>query len=309
VETVFRDLGLAVFQRGWLSSNNVVFRHGEAGALTVVDTGYSSHAEQTTALLQAHAGAAGVAQVINTHLHSDHCGGNAALQRAWGAEAWVPAASFDAVRQWDPARLTYDQTDQRCERFHAARAIEPGEDLQIGCHRWRAIAVSGHDPEALVFHHALSGVLITADALWESRLAIVFPELEGRTGFDEALAALDTIEALQPRVVIPGHGAPFTDVAGALAASRARIAAFQHDPVRHARYAARALTVFRLMEQRTVRRTDLESWLVRTPIFATILERCREDDLTSGARELVESLVRDRLLIVGDDGQELALAS
>lgn len=46
---VLRSVGARVFERGWLSSNNVLF--AEAGATTVVDTGYAIQAQMTMALL------------------------------------------------------------------------------------------------------------------------------------------------------------------------------------------------------------------------------------------------------------------
>ena len=74
--------GLSVFERGWLSSNNVLI-HGAGGGATLVDTSHCLHAEQSVALVR-HALLRAEPQerlvrVLNTHLHSDHCGGNAAL--------------------------------------------------------------------------------------------------------------------------------------------------------------------------------------------------------------------------------------
>ena len=68
-------------ERGWLSANSVVFTGPEGAA--VVDTGYCSHAEQTVALVQAALGGRALERILNTHLHSDHCGGTGALQAAW----------------------------------------------------------------------------------------------------------------------------------------------------------------------------------------------------------------------------------
>jgi glyoxylase-like metal-dependent hydrolase (beta-lactamase superfamily II) len=75
--------GVSVVERGWLSSNMVLMQ-GPA-ELVVVDTGYASHAEQTLAIVEAALarhplGRGASVRVLNTHLHSDHCGGNAAIQ-------------------------------------------------------------------------------------------------------------------------------------------------------------------------------------------------------------------------------------
>jgi glyoxylase-like metal-dependent hydrolase (beta-lactamase superfamily II) len=67
-----QTLGVRVLVRGWLSANNLVFRagQGQAGG-TVVDTGYLSHAEQTHALIDSALGGTPLAEVVNTHLHSE----------------------------------------------------------------------------------------------------------------------------------------------------------------------------------------------------------------------------------------------
>lgn len=70
--------GVTVFERGWLSSSNVLLVDGERAAL--VDTGYCTHTEQTLALVAKALPDRPLDLVLNTHLHSDHCGGNAALQ-------------------------------------------------------------------------------------------------------------------------------------------------------------------------------------------------------------------------------------
>ena len=73
---------MQVFERGWLSSNNVLFIGKEETAL--IDTGYATHAPQTLALTRHALQGRPLDRIVNTHLHSDHCGGNALLQRTYG---------------------------------------------------------------------------------------------------------------------------------------------------------------------------------------------------------------------------------
>ena len=299
-----RELGLVVLERGWLSSNNIVFR-GRHRA-TVVDTGYDSHAAQTVALLRRELRDEPLDRIVNTHLHSDHCGGNAALQQAWGSEAWVPELSFDAVRHWDPARLTYAQTDQRCARFRADQPLAAGQTLRLGDFDWQVITAPGHDPQAIMLFQPESRVLISADALWEHGLAIIFPELYGRAGFSDAHQTLDRIQALAPRVVIPGHGPPFMGVAAAIQASRSRLAAFEREPQRHLAYAARALVTFRLLEMRRCDRDQLLDWMLRTPIFVAMLAQGRGGESgESLAQQTIARLIADGML--HQDGSTLAV--
>jgi glyoxylase-like metal-dependent hydrolase (beta-lactamase superfamily II) len=300
---IFQQLGLRVVERGWLSSNNVLFQATRGSPATVIDTGYDAHSEQTISLLSAQLGGHAVERVLNTHLHSDHCGGNAALQARWGCEVWVPEASADAVAAWDESRLSFRATDQRCRPFKSQRSLQPGERLRIGTHDWDIIAAAGHDPDALMFHQRDSGVLITADALWEDRLAIIFPELAGEAGFAAARAALDTIEKLEPTVVIPGHGRPFAEVAGALKKSRQRIEQFEREPERHFVYAERALTMFHMLEHRSRSESALVNWLTETPIFRVLQERLTNECSTPAdrAKRVIDRLIQGGLLKRSDD--------
>lgn len=291
-----RSLGLTVLERGWLSANQAVFGARGATPATVVDTGFSTHADQTLALVD-HALAGGpLGRIVNTHLHSDHCGGNHALQARGGVETWIPAHSLAAVEQWDEDALSYRLTDQPCPRFVADRALVPGERIALGESEWEIHAAPGHDMDAVMLFEPQTRTLIAGDALWEERLAIIFPELVGRDGFGPTRDTLALIERLNPACVLPGHGRPFGDVARALASSRERVAAFEREPDRHAQHAARALLMFHLLEVRESGLAELVDWMCRTPIYRTVARRGGMD--ASRAAEWATGHVR-RLV---DDG-------
>ncbi|WP_374567687.1 MBL fold metallo-hydrolase [Ideonella sp.] len=301
-------LGAQVLQRDWLSANNIVFAAaGEESPATVVDTGYARHAEMTIALIERALDGAALARIVNTHLHSDHCGGNRALQARHAVKTYVPAPSLAVVQAWDEARLSYRATGQLCERFHADGAIAPGGTLRLGPALWQVHAAPGHDPDAVLLFEPQTRTLISGDALWQDRLAIIFPELFGEDGFGPTRRTLDLIESLAPRCVIPGHGAVFDDVPAALAASRRRLEGFEKDPARHAQHAARALVMFHMMEHQQRVRSELQAWLLSTPIF-DLSARASRITLSPArwAHELVEKLVDDGLLQCDDGVLRLA---
>jgi glyoxylase-like metal-dependent hydrolase (beta-lactamase superfamily II) len=305
VRDTFSTLGLTVLERGWLSSNNIVFGAGRETPGSVVDTGYVTHAAQTCSLVAGVLGAVPLGRVLNTHLHSDHCGGNAALQAAWGCRVEVPEASFDAVVHWDERQLTFGLTGQRCDRFSAQGCLRADAVVVLADREWVVVAAPGHDPDAVMLFEPASRVLISADALWEERLAINFPELLGEPGFDAARAALDTVERLAPRIVIPGHGSPFTEVSRALQRSRERLDLFEADPSKHRNYAERALTMFHMLEHQVRERPLLEAWLVDTPIFrhiGTVLDLSAEQQRDRAAG-VVSRLLADHLLKQLPDGR------
>ncbi|SIT37199.1 Zn-dependent hydrolase, glyoxylase [Paraburkholderia ribeironis] len=241
---------IRVFERGWLSSNNVLLIDDACAAL--VDTGYASHAPQTLALVQQTLGMRPLDLIVNTHLHSDHCGGNALLQTTWPCRTLIPASEADTVRDWDETRLSFRATAQTCERFRFTGTIAPGSQLRLGGLDWQVLGAPGHDPHSLMLYCAHERILISADALWENGFGVIFPELEGESGFAEQQAVLDAIARLDVRVVIPGHGAPFTTVEQALERAFSRVAWLRGDPVRNAKNALKVLIVFKLLEVRAM---------------------------------------------------------
>ncbi len=265
--------GVAVLERGWLSSNNVLL-HGEPGeGATLVDSGHCAHAEQTLALVRHSLGGESLARLVNTHLHSDHCGGNAALQRAFGMPIQIPPGQWQAVLQWDEEALSYRPSRQRCERFTPDAQLAPGDTLRCGGRAWQVLAAPGHDPDSVMLFDAAHGVLISADALWENGFGIVFPELDGVHGFDDVATVLDQIERLPVQWVLPGHGAPFRDVTEALARARSRLAGFRADPARHDRHAAKVLLKFHLLEEGSQPQRDLREWFAATPLMQGMWRR------------------------------------
>lgn len=241
---------MRVLERGWLSSNNIIFNGRDRTVM--VDSGYHSHADQTVMLIEHALLQQPLDVLLNTHLHSDHCGGNAALQRRYGCHTLVPAAQAAAVRDWDAAALGFADIGQHCERFTADATIAAGEAIELGDLQWQILGAPGHDPHSVVLYCAEERLLISADALWQNGFGVIFPALEGDSGFAETRATLELIAALDIRLVIPGHGAPFADVGPALDRAFSRIDYLQADPLRNAQNAIKVLLKFILLERQRI---------------------------------------------------------
>jgi glyoxylase-like metal-dependent hydrolase (beta-lactamase superfamily II) len=264
--------GVQVLERGWLSSNNVLFLGAQCTAL--VDSGYCAHADQTLALVAAALRRRPLDRLVNTHLHSDHCGGNAALQGRWPAlQTLIPPGLAQQVAQWDPVALGYEPSGQRCPRFHHDALVLPGTEIELADRAWQVHAAPGHDPDSVILFEPVSRTLISADALWENGFGVVFPELDERDAFDEVGATFDLIERLGPRWVIPGHGPVFRFEAAVLARARSRLEAFVRNPARHAHHAAKVLLKFKLLECRQMLFVDYVQWAAGTPHFQGIHRR------------------------------------
>lgn len=255
---------LQVIERGWLSSNHVVFADDDVP--TVVDTGYVTEGEGTRRLIGEALRGRRLGRIVNTHLHSDHAGGNALLQAEHGCEIWIPPGEAELVAAWDEERLSYRRTSQLCPRFRHDRVLEVGGTVELGGESWRVLPAGGHDHAMVMLWCERLGILMSADALWQKGFGVIFPELAGVPGFAQQAATLELIGQLAPRVVIPGHGAPFSGeaVGVALEAARSRIRWLSEEPRRNADNALKVMLAFKLLEAKRLSLAELTQMVATT---------------------------------------------
>jgi glyoxylase-like metal-dependent hydrolase (beta-lactamase superfamily II) len=204
---------------------NVVAIEGDDG-LTLVDAGTSGSVGALRGRLRAIGyGLEDVRRVLVTHAHPDHVGGLPALVAA-GAEVWAPAgdrawiAEGTAPPSPEPAtlpplqRLLARMPTAALPIVPVARWLEPGAVLDAVRPALRTLALPGHTPGQLGFHLERDGVLIAGDALmhlfpwWHPPVAAFTSDLAAAYRSAEAVVALD------PRVLVVGHGPPALARAG-----------------------------------------------------------------------------------------------
>src|SRR5688572_852203 len=262
---------IRVIRRGWLNCNQVVLR--EAGEAVLVDSGYCTHAPRTIRLVEEAVADATLARLVNTHCQSDHIGGNAAVVERFGCRVTIPAGEAPQIDDWERQVRWNASVAQEARRFTYDDVLAPGDRFRGGGFDWEVFAAPGHDMEALMFFEPRHGVLMTGDALWEDGLGFVWPH-EGSNPFvAAALETLDRIERLAPRVVVPGHGDPFEDVAGAIRRARSRLAAFAADPRRTARHMMKVMFVFSLLSRGSIPVTVVNDYVRSVPCYADLNER------------------------------------
>ena len=261
--------GIQVIERGWLSANNIVL-HAQGGA-TLVDSGYGSHAAQTLALLEHALQGQALARLVNTHCHSDHMGGNAAIQKKYRCRTSVPVGEAPLIDRWDEQALILAIADQRAERFRYDDSFGSGITMKMGEFDWQVIAAPGHDTHAAMFYSPGLRVLISGDALWENGFGAVFPQLFGRdTALRETRETLEGIARLGAEIVIPGHGRPFASVDSALERAFWRVESYEEDISRLARHCVKVAFSFALLEKRSMPLSEVPGYVGRVPILADI---------------------------------------
>jgi len=293
MSAIFHPLvpGVTIIERGWLNCNQIVLASRDGNML--IDSGYGRHADATLRHVAEALGGAPLHWLVNTHCHSDHMGGNRALRERHDCRVTIPEGEVKHVVPWTEQSCWSEEMDQYAEAFEFDDTIRAGDTFEGGGWPWQAHAAPGHDMDALMFFAKGPRILISGDALWERGLGFVWPDrihaASPCPSIHAARAALDAIEKLDPKIVVPGHGAPFSDVARSLADARGKLAALEQDPVKNARHVAKSLFVFALLDKGAMRWPDVPAYLESVPVY----RRLRAEFLSGSNDELAERLLSE----------------
>lgn len=150
-----------------------------------------------------------VAQVVNTHRHEDHIGGNGLLQRQRGVPILAPAGALPYVE--NPRRL----------RLHLYRRLfwgwpEPAQARPLpdavttNRYCFLVVPTPGHTPEHVALYEPQEGWLFSGDAFIGGRDRALMTDSD----IHAIIASLRRILELDPRWLFPGSGKPRERPAG-----------------------------------------------------------------------------------------------
>jgi glyoxylase-like metal-dependent hydrolase (beta-lactamase superfamily II) len=215
--------------------------------VVLVDTGMhepGSMAHLERALAQAGLRIDHVRLIVCTHAHVDHCGQAPPIAERAGCEVWmhhehghhtddpeqaiarrvvvahqsgVPAES---VQRWIERRRS--QGTGQAGTLRVDRALADGDSIPSDLGAWQVVETPGHAPSHLCLYQPERRLLISGDHLL-GRVSLYFDAGTSPDPVAEFLGSLDKVEALDARLVLAGHGRPFTDVPGHVAANRALV--------------------------------------------------------------------------------------
>lgn len=147
--------------------------------------------------------------ILNTHLHLDHCFGN-----AWAAERYgiLPMAHKDdetlLARMGEQARMFGLPFEVKTEKLGGY--LNDNDVLMLGENRIDVIHTPGHSRGGLCFYIPSAGWLISGDSLFEGSIGRT--DLEGGSYATLIKSITERLMTLpEETVVYPGHG-PYTTI-------------------------------------------------------------------------------------------------
>jgi glyoxylase-like metal-dependent hydrolase (beta-lactamase superfamily II) len=131
-----------------------------------------------------------------THAHPDHASAVKELQDRTGAPLWA----------WPTPNTTYEG---RIPGMHAPEhALADGDRLVVEAQSYQVLHAPGHASDHVVFFRESDGVLFTGDVVVGFGTVVIAPPDGDLQAY---LATLSRLSALQPAIILPGHGDPIPE--------------------------------------------------------------------------------------------------
>lgn len=280
---------LFFIERGYLNANHFVYR---AENPVLIDTGYVSDFNITEKMINSiGVNIENVRQIISTHCHCDHIGGNRIIQQRSGCDIALHRIGryfIDTKDDWSTWWVYYDQ---KADFFNCTHALEDGDVIPIGPHEFQVIYTPGHSADGIVLYSSREKVLLSSDTLWQNDLPVITIRIEGSRSLFSLKESLETIESLDVHRVYPGHGKPFTQFKDAVALSKDKIDQYLKHPERMGTDLLKKIMIYTLMMYKTVQADTFFDHLMGTWWFKETVDLYFEKAYETKYRQILGSFL------------------
>lgn len=145
--------------------NTYLITDKETGDTAVIDPGMIDAAEKREFDDYVSANNLKITQIINTHLHLDHCFGDNYVRDKYGVKV---AANINDQPLGDdiPAQMARFGGRIKADPVKIDVALKDGDIIKIGDSELRVITTPGHSPGGISLYSAEGGFLISGDTLF-----------------------------------------------------------------------------------------------------------------------------------------------
>jgi hydroxyacylglutathione hydrolase len=281
---------LFFIERGYLNGNHFLYR---SEAPILIDTGYISDFSDTERFIkELGVGISDIRQIINTHCHCDHIGGNRIIQEKSGCDISMHKVGKHFIDTQDDWSTWWKYYNQSADFFTCTRTLEDGEVIDIGPHRFKIIHTPGHASDGIVLYNEKEKVLISSDTLWENDLAVITIRIEGSTALFQMMESLEKLKSLDVNLVCPGHGAPFSDMKRAISKSKKRIEKYMSDKERIGDDLLKKIIVYTLLMKRIVEAETFFTYLMTTCWFKETVDLYFNSEYQLKYNEIINSFIQ-----------------
>ena len=248
VQEIIQDLFF--IERGYLNANHFVYRSENP---VLIDTGYVSDFDVTKKLIASlGVDLDNVKQIISTHCHCDHIGGNRIIQERSGCDIAMHRIGKYFIDTRDGWSTWWEYYGQQADFFNCTQSIEDGDVIAVGPHEFQVIYTPGHSADGTVLYNPKEKVLLSSDTLWENDLPVITIRIEGSRALFSLQESLGKIESLDVDRVYPGHGAAFTEFKEAMSRCKDKIDQYMKHPERIGTDLIKKIMIYTLLMHKTL---------------------------------------------------------
>jgi deazaflavin-dependent oxidoreductase (nitroreductase family) len=192
----------------WVS--NVYLVETDGGGLLLVDTGPGQTRRILRFIEAIGRQPSELRDIVLTHFDADHVGSGAALKARTGAHVSIHALDAAVIAKKEPPRKRMLLVVILYKLL--SRAVTADQFLSDGdtIGGLRVVHVPGHTQGSIALVRD-DGVLFSGDALiTDEDGALLSTDVLPAEDPDLAIQSAERIKALNPRIILPGHGAPWT---------------------------------------------------------------------------------------------------
>jgi glyoxylase-like metal-dependent hydrolase (beta-lactamase superfamily II) len=288
VQEIMEDLFF--IERGYLNANHFVYRSENP---VLIDTGYVSDFDITEKLIASlDVNLDDVRQIISTHCHCDHIGGNRIIQKRSGCGIAMHRIGKYFIDTKDGWSTWWTYYNQNADFFNCTRALEDGDVISIGPHEFQIIYTPGHSADGMVLYNPKEKVLLSSDTLWENDLPVITIRIEGSRALFSLRESLEKIESLDVKWIYPGHGKPFTRFKDAVSLCKDKIDQYLKHPERIGTDLLKKIMIYTLMMHKTVEADTFFDHLMGTWWFKETVDLYFDQAYETKYQEILESFLK-----------------
>ncbi|HJS58492.1 MAG TPA: MBL fold metallo-hydrolase [Vicinamibacteria bacterium] len=154
-------------------------------------------------------------EVLNSHTHFDHVGGNAEFERilaldtaytranARGFAHAKVAGEVESSAFCRGAPRALDPASYHTRPWRATRVVADGEKIDLGSRMLEVLHVPGHTPDAIALLDRANGLLWTGDSYYDGTIWLYVPETD-LDAYERSMARLATLVPGLRRL-LPAH--------------------------------------------------------------------------------------------------------
>jgi len=287
VQEIMKDFFFV--ERGYLNANHFVYC---AENPVLIDTAYVSDFDITEEMITSlGVNIEDICQIISTHCHCDHIGGNRIIQQRSGCDIALHRIGKYFIDTKDDWSTWWTYYDQKADFFKCTHALEDGDVIIIGPHEFQVIYTPGHSADGIVLYNPKEKVLLSSDTLWQNDLPVITIRIEGSRALFSLKESLEKIESLDVSRVYPGHGKPFTQFSDAVSLCKEKIDLYLKYPERMGTDLLKKIMIYTLMMRKSVPADTFFDHLMGTWWFKETVDLYFDNAYETKYRQILESFL------------------